>query len=163
MDYTAHGILQARILEWVAFPFSRGDLPNPGIKPRSSALQVNYLPAEPQEKPKNTGMGSPSLFQQIFQTQESNPGFLHCRQILYQLSHQGSPGWAGSNHKTGKKITAVYTCTVVFFLSPHPACTHTCRHTHTHSLAADRCDDSRTDHNVIFRSRFLILLPLKKK
>ena len=30
MDYTAHGILQARILEWVAFPFSRGS-PNPGI------------------------------------------------------------------------------------------------------------------------------------
>ena len=33
MDYTVHGILQARILEWVAFP-SPGDLPNPGIEPR---------------------------------------------------------------------------------------------------------------------------------
>ena len=32
-----HGILQARVLEWIAFPFS-GDLPNPGIKPRSPAL-----------------------------------------------------------------------------------------------------------------------------
>ena len=32
MDYTVHEILQARILEWVAFPFL-GDLPNPGIKP----------------------------------------------------------------------------------------------------------------------------------
>ena len=41
-----HGILQARILEWVASPFSR-DLPNPGIKPRFPALQVNSLPAEP--------------------------------------------------------------------------------------------------------------------
>ena len=51
MDYTAHGILQARILECVAFPFSRG----------------------------------------IFPTQTSNPGFLHCRRILYQLSHKGSP------------------------------------------------------------------------
>ena len=30
VDYTVHGILQARILEWVAFPFSR-DLPNPGM------------------------------------------------------------------------------------------------------------------------------------
>ena len=49
-DYTVHGILQARILEWVVFPFSR-DLPNSGIEPR--------LP--------------------------------HCGQILYQLSHQGSP------------------------------------------------------------------------
>ena len=35
------------IPEWVAFPFSRGNLPNPGIKPRSPALQVDFLPAEP--------------------------------------------------------------------------------------------------------------------
>ena len=47
----AHGILQARILEWVAFHFSR----------------------------------------KIFPTQESTRGLLHFRQILYQLSHQGSP------------------------------------------------------------------------
>ena len=46
MDYTVHGILQARILEWVAFPFSRGS-----SKPRSPALQVDSLPAEPQGKP----------------------------------------------------------------------------------------------------------------
>ena len=51
MDYTVHGILQARILEWVAFPFSQG----------------------------------------IFPTQGSNPGLWYCRQILYQLSHKGSP------------------------------------------------------------------------
>ena len=38
MDYTAHGILQARILEWVAFPFSRGSSQRPKIKPRSPAL-----------------------------------------------------------------------------------------------------------------------------
>ena len=45
MDYTVHGIFQARILEWVAFPFSKG----------------------------------------IFPTQESNWDLLHCRWILYQL------------------------------------------------------------------------------
>ena len=45
MDCTFHGILQARILEWVAFPFP-GDLPNPGIEPRSPALQVDSLPAK---------------------------------------------------------------------------------------------------------------------
>ena len=50
MDYTVHGILQARILEWVAIP-SPGDLPNPGIEPRSPALQVDSLPAEPSGKP----------------------------------------------------------------------------------------------------------------
>ena len=43
---TVHEILQARILEWVAFP-SPGDIPNPGIKPRSPTLQVDSLPAEP--------------------------------------------------------------------------------------------------------------------
>ena len=51
MGYPVHGNLQIRILEWVAFPFSRG----------------------------------------IFPAQGLNPGLLHCRQILYQLSHKGSP------------------------------------------------------------------------
>ena len=51
MDYTVHGILHARILEWVAYPFPSGS-----------------------SRPRNrTG------------------GLLHCRQILYQLSYQGSP------------------------------------------------------------------------
>ena len=45
MVYTVHGILQARILEGVAFP-SPGDLPNPGIKPRSPALQADSLSQE---------------------------------------------------------------------------------------------------------------------
>ena len=49
MDYTVQGILQARILEWVAFPFP-GDLPNPGIEPGSPILQADSLPAEPQQK-----------------------------------------------------------------------------------------------------------------
>ena len=77
-----------RILEWVAYPLSHSlwpywlyipwtcpgqntgvgsssfsrYLPNPDIKPRSPTLQANYLPAEPQGKPKNTGVGSLSLF-----------------------------------------------------------------------------------------------------
>ena len=50
MDYTFHGILQARILEWVAVP-SPGDLPSPGIEPRSPALQGDSLPAKPPGKP----------------------------------------------------------------------------------------------------------------
>ena len=45
MDYTVHGILQARILEWVAIPFS-GDLPDPGIELESPTLQANSLPTE---------------------------------------------------------------------------------------------------------------------
>ena len=124
MDYIAHGILQARILERVAVPFSRGssqprsptlqadslpaeppgkpkntgdgypipspaDLPDLGIEPGSPELQVDSSPAELLGKPKSTGAGSPSLFQQIFWTQESNWSFRHCRRILYQLNHQG--------------------------------------------------------------------------
>ena len=83
MDYTVYGILQARILEWVTFPFSRGS-----FQPRSPTLQVDSLPAEPQGKPKNTGVGSLSLLPGTFPTQESNQGLLHCRQILYQLSYK---------------------------------------------------------------------------
>ena len=77
---------------WSRYPLpSPRDLPNPGIKPRSSALQADSLPAKPQGKPKNTGVGSLSLLQGIFPTQGSNPSLPHCRQILYQLSHKGSP------------------------------------------------------------------------
>ena len=42
---SVHGILQARTLEWVAMPFSRGSS-HPGIESRSSALQVGSLPTE---------------------------------------------------------------------------------------------------------------------
>ena len=45
MDYAVHGILQARILECAAVPFSR-DLPNPGIISRSPTLQADSLPTE---------------------------------------------------------------------------------------------------------------------
>ena len=83
MNYTVHEILQARILEWVAFPFSRGS-----SQLRSPTLQGDSLPAEAQGKPRNTVVGSLSLLQWIFQTKESNQGLLHCRQILYQLSYE---------------------------------------------------------------------------
>ena len=68
-----------------------GDLPNPGVEPRSPTLQADSLPFEPSGKPKNTGVGSLTLIQEIFPTQESNRGHLHCRRILYQLSYRGSP------------------------------------------------------------------------
>ena len=69
---------------WSGQPFpSPGDLPNPGIEPRYPALQMDSLPAEPPGKPKNTGVGSLSLLQGIFLTQELNQGLLHCKRILY--------------------------------------------------------------------------------
>ena len=51
-----------------------GDLPGPGIKPRSPSLQADSLRPEPPGKPKNTGVVSLSLLQGIFPTQESNWG-----------------------------------------------------------------------------------------
>ena len=68
-----------------------GDLPNPGIEPRSPAWQVDSLPSEPPGKPMNTGVDSLTHLQGIFPTQELNQGLLHCQLILYQLSYQGSP------------------------------------------------------------------------
>ena len=50
MDYTGHGILQARILEWVAYPFSRGSFWRRN-KPGSPALQVDSLATELSVKP----------------------------------------------------------------------------------------------------------------
>ena len=44
----------------------------------------------------NTGVNSCSLLQEIFPTHGSNPGLLHCRWILYQMSHKGSPEPKGS-------------------------------------------------------------------
>ena len=94
MDYTVHGILRARILEWVAFPFSKRSS-QPRDWTQVSCIAGGSLPAEPPGKPKNTGVGRLSLLQRIFLTQELNWGFLHCRLILYQLSYQGSPNQVG--------------------------------------------------------------------
>ena len=72
MDYTVHGILQARILEWVAIPFSRGS-----------------------SQPKDWTQGLP-----------------HCRWILYQLSHQGSPRileWVAYPFSRGSSLPRTWT------------------------------------------------------
>ena len=68
---------------------------------------------------KNSGAGGQSLLLGIFLTQGSNPGLAHCRQILYHLSHQGSPikGTQGRWHEQGNGE------------SRSPSATH-----HTHSL-----------------------------
>ena len=62
---------------WSGLPFpSPGDLPNPGIEPWFPALWADSLAAEPKGKPKNTGVGSLSLLQQVFPTQKSTQGLL---------------------------------------------------------------------------------------
>ena len=81
------------------FP-SPGDLPDPGIELRSPILQLDYLPCEPPGKPKNTGVGSLSLLQEIFPTQGSNPGLPHCFRILYHLRTREAPNWNEAVVKT---------------------------------------------------------------
>ena len=77
-DNKVHGILQARILEWVAFPFSRGS-------------------SQPRDR-----------------TQGSNPALPHCRRILYQLSHKGSPSMTTSHpYMTPGKTKALTSRTFV--------------------------------------------------
>ena len=57
----------------------------------SDSLQPHGLYSPWNSPGQNSGVGSLSLLQGIFPTQGSNPGFPHCRQILYPLSHKGSP------------------------------------------------------------------------
>ena len=98
---------------------SPGDLPNPGIEPRFLTLWADSLPSELPGKSKNTGVGSLSLLQGIFLTQESNWGLLHCRQILHQLSHQGSPCLSydtSHSHVVSKPVFSIYLDFKVHFL-----------------------------------------------
>ena len=120
---SVHGILQARLLEWVVIPSSSGSSRPRDGKPNLLSLlhwQVGSLPLASPGKPnnalesesgsvvsdalqphglysswdspgQNTGVGRCSLLQGIFPNQGLNPGLPHCRQILYQLSYQGSP------------------------------------------------------------------------
>ena len=57
----------------------------------SDSLQPHGLYSPWSSPGQNTGVGSLSLLQGIFPTQGLNPGLPHCRQILYQLNHKGSP------------------------------------------------------------------------
>ena len=90
----AHQARFSRQEHWGGLPCPPpGDLPNPGIEPGSHTLQADSLLFEPPGKTKNTGVGSLSLLQGIFSSQELNWGLLHCRQILYQLRYQGGPNF----------------------------------------------------------------------
>ena len=84
MDCSLPGSCVRAILQqgyWSRLPFpSPGDLPKPGSKPRSPALQTESLQCEPPGKPKGTRVGCHALHPGIFLTQGSNPcllGFLY--------------------------------------------------------------------------------------
>ena len=71
----------------------------------SDSLRLHELYSLWNSPGQNTGVGSLSLLQGIVPTQGSNPGLPHCRQILYRLSHQGSPMHQWSTTKRGQQCT----------------------------------------------------------
>ena len=106
MDYTVHGILQARVLDWIAFPFSRKSS-QLWIEPRSPALQVDSLPVEPQGKPKNTAVGSPggSSDAEI----ESGSPALHADSLPTELSGKPQTGeWGHQSRYLSHAKQALY-------------------------------------------------------
>ena len=70
-------------------PSKKGYKPSPGKWKWKSLSRVQLFVSPCNSPGQNTGVGSLSLRQRIFPTQGSNPGLLHCRWILYQLSHKG--------------------------------------------------------------------------
>jgi len=93
MDYT---VLQARILEWVAFCPSSGDLPDPGITPRSSALQ-DSSPAEPPGKPIYTDRQLTNLGE-VWGCEHCFPGGARGKEPTCQCRRHERPGfdpWIG--------------------------------------------------------------------
>ena len=121
---SVHGLLHARILEWAAISFSiMSHMCNAlyvCICMKWKLLSWVWLfatswtvacqsPVSMDSPGQNTGVGGRSLLQGIFPTQGSNPGLPHCRQILYHLSHQGSPQYIYA-------YTHTYICVYLLFL-----------------------------------------------
>ena len=88
VDYTVHGVLQARILEWGAFPFTRGSS-QPRDWTQVSILQVDSLPAEPPGKPKNTGWVAYPFSSGSFRPRNRTGVSCIAGGFFYQLSYQG--------------------------------------------------------------------------
>ena len=121
MDYTIHGSLQAKILDWVTFPFSRGF-------------------SQPRDW-----------------TQVSNPGLPHCRQILYPLSHNGSPKAYSSVHFSHSVVSNS--------LRPHglqhtrPPCPSANPGVYSNSCPLNRCCHPTTSSSVVPFSSHLQSFP----
>ena len=87
--YRVHGILQARILEWVTFPFSRGSS-QPRNPTQVSCFAGRFFASWATWEAQEYWSGKPTPSAADLPTQESNRGLLHCRRILYQLRYEGT-------------------------------------------------------------------------
>ena len=150
----------------------QGIFPIQGSNPRCPTLQVDSLPAESQGKSKNTGVGSLSLLQWIFPTQEFYQGLLHCRQILYQLSSQGSPWtinvmmswWTLKPHICSYK-TILCVCVLVTQLCPTLVTQWTVAHQSSLSMGFSRQEYWSgllfpSPDNIILAANFKVMLVL---
>ena len=93
--HSAQRIGKTNYIKWLTFQNYPDSLAGEESEVKVSQLCLilcNPMDCSPWDSPdQTTGVGSHSLLQGIFPTQGSNPGFLHCGQILYQLNHQASP------------------------------------------------------------------------
>ena len=107
MDYTVHGILQARILKWVAFPFSRGSS-QPREQPRSPSLQADSLPTEPRHSYSDTVSWWASLIAQLVKDplQWSRPlSNSWVGKICWRRDRLPTPVFSGFPGSAGKEST----------------------------------------------------------
>ena len=97
-DYTVHGIVRARILEWVAFPFSRGSS-QPRDRTQVSLIAGGFLTSWATGKPKNTGVGSLSLLQQIFPHRNWTGFSCIAGGFVTKWAIRKAPWWSGVRSK----------------------------------------------------------------
>ena len=107
---SVHVILQARILEWVTFPFFRGSS-QPRDRTQVSRIAGGFFTSWATREAQEYWSGEPIPSPADLPDLASNRGLLHCRRILYQLSYQGafedsweSLGWHRPNQSILKEI-----------------------------------------------------------
>ena len=96
--YTVHGILQPRILEWAAFPFSRGSS-QPRDETQVSHIAGGFFTSWAAREAQEYWSGQPVPSPGDLPHPGIELGLLHYRRILYQLSYQGSPDTIQALHK----------------------------------------------------------------
>ena len=113
LDYTVHGILKARLLEWVAFPFSRGSS-QPKDRTQVSRIAGGFFTSLATREAQEYCIGQSIPFPVDLPNPGIEPGLLQCRGILYQLSYQGVYYKKTTNNKywqgCGEKETLVHCC-----------------------------------------------------
>ena len=124
---SVHGILQARILEWVAILSSR-ESSQPSDWTKVSHITGRFFIVWAAREAQEYWSGQPIPSPRNHPNPEIKPGLLYCRQILYQLSYQRSPSYT-TMHVHCSQVLCTYVCV------------HVCVYTH---LCVSSCNNSMT-------------------